>query len=80
MHTNTNVKQIWIENGIAKGIVLSNGKKIKSDNVIVCTGGLSYSGTGSTGDGYDMAKLAGHTVTKLYPSLVPLKTSEKLEI
>ena len=77
VHTNTNVKQIWIENGIAKGIVLSNGKKIKSDNVIVCTGGLSYSGTGSTGDGYDMAKLAGHTVTKLYPSLVPLKTSEK---
>lgn len=77
IHTNTNVKQIWIENSTVKGIVLSNGKKVQSDNVIVCTGGLSYSGTGSTGDGYIMAKSAGHTVTKLYPSLVPLKTNEK---
>ena len=46
------------------------------DGVIVCTGGLSYPGTGSTGDGYRFAKAAGHHVTKLYPSLVPLRTEE----
>lgn len=47
-----------------------------ADGVIVCTGGLSYPGTGSTGDGYRFAKAAGHHVTKLYPSLVPLRTEE----
>lgn len=77
VHTNTVVKNILIENGIAKGVVLTNGKEVFADSVIVCTGGLSYSGTGSTGDGYAMAKQAGHTVTKLYPSLVPLKTKQR---
>ncbi len=42
------------------------------DRVIVATGGLSYPGTGSTGDGYRFARDAGLTVTKLYPSLVPI--------
>ncbi len=52
---------------------MSNGKKVHSDNVIVCTGGLSYSGTGSTGDGYTMAKSAGHTVTKAISFLSAFK-------
>lgn len=46
------------------------------DSVIVCTGGLSYHKTGSTGDGYTFAKTAGHTVTKLKPSLVPLVSDD----
>lgn len=40
------------------------------DEVILCTGGLSYPTTGSTGDGYTLAKKVGHTVTELIPSLV----------
>ncbi|MCW8131516.1 MAG: aminoacetone oxidase family FAD-binding enzyme [Planctomycetota bacterium] len=44
--------------------------------VVVCTGGLSYAATGSTGDGYAWAKALGHTVTKLRPALVGLTLEE----
>jgi predicted flavoprotein YhiN len=44
--------------------------------VILATGGASYPGTGSTGDGYRMAEAAGHTIMKLRPSLVPLTVHE----
>ena len=44
--------------------------------MIVATGGLSYPTTGSTGDGYRFAEKAGHKVTELSPSLVPLHTKE----
>lgn len=47
---------------------------IKGNKVILATGGLSYPATGSTGDGYRLAKSLGHTVTELLPSLVPLET------
>ncbi len=76
LHLESPVDSIIIEDGKAAGIRLKNGKEEKADGVIVCTGGLSYPGTGSTGDGYRFAKAAGHHVTKLYPSLVPLKTAE----
>jgi len=76
IHLESPVDSILIEDGQAAGIRLKNGKEEKADGVIVCTGGLSYPGTGSTGDGYRFAKAAGHHVTKLYPSLVPLKTAE----
>ena len=48
----------------------------ESKSVIVATGGLSYPSTGSTGDGFRFAKSFGHTVTPVFPSLVPLKTTE----
>ena len=76
LHLESPVESILIEDGQAAGIRLKNGKEEQADGVIVCTGGLSYPGTGSTGDGYRFAKAAGHHVTKLYPSLVPLKTAE----
>jgi len=76
LHLESPVESILIEDGKAAGIRLKNGKEETADGVIVCTGGLSYPGTGSTGDGYRFAKAAGHHVTKLYPSLVPLKTAE----
>ncbi len=76
VHTNTAVKELLFEQNCIKGVALCNGKKVYADAVIVCTGGLSYTGTGSTGDGYDMAKATGHTVTNLYPSLVPLKAKQ----
>jgi predicted Rossmann fold flavoprotein len=49
---------------------------IEAQKVIIATGGLSYPGTGSDGEGYRLAKEAGHTVTPLRPSLVPLETAE----
>lgn len=62
-----------------EGIDTNTHKKevIKADKVILATGGKSYPVTGSTGEGYEMAKALGHTVTKLRPSLVPLKCEEK---
>lgn len=50
-----------------------------SDAVIIATGGLSYPSTGSTGDGYEFAKKFGHTVTELFPSLVPLHLSDNVK-
>mgnify|MGYP005606350591 CR=1 FL=1 len=50
---------------------------IKADKVILATGGKSYPLTGSTGDGYKIAKNLGHTVIPIKPSLVPLEVYEK---
>ncbi len=73
------VNSLIIEDSICKGIKLDD-KSIYADAVIVATGGLSYPGTGSTGDGYRFAKNSGHKVGKLYPSLVPFTLEEKEEI
>ncbi|MBQ9517504.1 MAG: NAD(P)/FAD-dependent oxidoreductase [Eubacterium sp.] len=56
-------------------VILENGDRIACDAVAVCTGGKSYSKTGSTGDGYTLAKSVGHTVITPKPSLVPLVCS-----
>lgn len=50
-------------------------KKIETDKVILATGGKTYPETGSTGDGYEIAKKLGHTITEIKPSLVPLTTN-----
>ena len=54
-------------------IKCSDGNEYTFDKVIICTGGLSYPQTGSTGDGYDFARKFGHTVTKPRGSLVPIE-------
>lgn len=72
----TEVKKISIEEGQVTGVVLSNNSFLAGEQVIVATGGRSYVTTGSTGDGYRFAREAGHTVTKLLPSLVPFETEE----
>ncbi len=74
---NTSVKSIDIQDGLAEGVVLESGERIKSSAVIIATGGLSYPLTGSTGDGYKFAKSAGHEITNLKPSLVPLVVKEE---
>jgi predicted Rossmann fold flavoprotein len=71
------VKSLWIEDGALAGVVTSAGEH-RADAVIVCTGGKSYPLTGSDGDGYRLAQEAGHTVTALSPSLVPLTTEGDL--
>lgn len=58
------------------GVKDSSGRTFYGDAVIVATGGLSYPGTGSTGDGYKLAKQVGHTVTELKPSLVGLVSDD----
>jgi len=73
---NTPVKELILENGAAKGVILADGTREYADKVIVTTGGLSYPTTGSTGDGYKMAEAAGHTVVPTRPGLVPLVTGE----
>ena len=73
---NTKVKEILAEEGSACGVLLSDGTRLESDAVIVCTGGLSYPSTGSTGDGYRFAERFGHRVTETMPSLVPFETAE----
>ncbi len=60
------------------GVVTEDGQEIRSDAVIVATGGKSYPMTGSTGDGYRLARQAGHRVTPLRPSLIPIVCEEKL--
>lgn len=74
-----NIEKNIEEKDIAEGVeFLLNGKKeyIKCNKVILATGGKSYPGTGSTGDGYEIAKKLGHTITKIVPSLVPLEAKE----
>ncbi len=68
-------RSICAENGKVAGVLTESGR-LDASAVILATGGLSYPGTGSTGDGYRMAKELGHTVTTLRPALVPLETQE----
>ena len=71
------VSEICVENGKITGCRTADGF-IESDAVIVATGGRSYPGTGSDGDGYRLAAAVGHTVTPLIPSLVPLTSKSKI--
>ena len=50
-------------------------RKVEAENVIIATGGVSYPGTGSTGDGYIFADRTGHKIEEVRPSLTPLRTS-----
>ena len=62
-----------VENSQIIGVI-AEGTKIKADKIILATGGKSYPLTGSTGDGYELVKKLGHTITKIQPSLVPLES------
>lgn len=73
----TEVSELLMEEGSIKGVLLSDGKKLHADAVIIATGGRSYESTGSTGDGYRFAKQAGHTIKDLRPSLVPFVVKEE---
>lgn len=73
---NTVVKEILVKDGKVFGVTLNNEEIIECDNVVLATGGKSYPATGSTGDGYVMAKKLGHTVIMPKPSLVGLVSDE----
>lgn len=69
------VSGISVSNGSVNGVIVG-GQVFDCRCCIVCTGGLSYPLTGSTGDGYRFAKAIGHSVTELRPSLVPLESPD----
>ena len=71
----TEVRGLLMEEDRVCGVVTQEGK-IRSDAVILCTGGLSYPTTGSTGDGHHFAKQLGLKVTDLRPALVPFTCKE----
>ena len=71
------VTRLLTEGGKIRGVELANGETVPAGAVIVCTGGLSYPSTGSTGDGYRFAREAGHGVAACRPSLVGLETAER---
>ena len=77
--TNTTAKRIITDDEKnVLGVELDDGKEIKTDKIILATGGKSYPVTGSTGDGYKLAKDLGHTITKIEPSLVPLTSHDEV--
>ena len=65
------ITELITENGICTGAKGRTGE-YHAKAVVVATGGMSYPVTGSTGDGYELARSAGHTVTEITPSLVPV--------
>lgn len=74
--TNTAVEEVIYEDGETKGIRLMDGEVIDAKAVVIAVGGKSVPHTGSTGDGYPWARKAGHTITDLFPTEVPLTSDE----
>ena len=67
---------VEVANNSVLGVTAESGKTFKADRVIIATGGMSYPLTGSTGDGYNLARKLGHSITTLSPSLIPLTVKE----
>lgn len=63
------------ENNVIKSVNLADGTIVDGDAFAICTGGLSYQSTGSTGDGYRLAESVGHSVTDIEPALISLVAS-----
>ncbi|MFV8827650.1 NAD(P)/FAD-dependent oxidoreductase [Alkalihalobacterium sp. APHAB7] len=74
--THSSVKEVRYDEEKVLGVTLENGETIDAQAVIIATGGKSVPHTGSTGDGYPWARKAGHTITDLYPTEVPITSNE----
>ena len=80
---NSVIKEILTEENVeneenaVKGVMLETGENIQANKVVIATGGKSYPGTGSTGDGYTLAKNVGHSITEIRPALVPFRLKEQ---
>lgn len=70
------VQNLILKDGSVCGVATKDGEELLAESVVIACGGISYPGTGSTGSGYALAKQAGHTVTQLRPSLVPLVSND----
>jgi len=93
IHTHAKVERLLVENERVMGVQVANPPgsvqepkakgqpasiEYRAKSVIIATGGASYPGTGSTGDGYRLAEGVGHTIIPIRPALVPLETSGKI--
>jgi predicted Rossmann fold flavoprotein len=76
IYTSSEVKNIVIKDNKAAGVNCQRGM-LQADAVVTATGGMSYPGTGSTGDGYRWAAAAGHSIIEPRPGLVPLLAHEE---
>ncbi|MDU7440187.1 MAG: NAD(P)/FAD-dependent oxidoreductase [Clostridium sp.] len=74
---NTKIEDLIVEDNTVKGVISEGGKRIYGDKVIVTTGGKSFPNTGSDGSMYDDIKKYGHTITPIYPALIPLVIKEE---
>ncbi|MCM3708161.1 MULTISPECIES: BaiN/RdsA family NAD(P)/FAD-dependent oxidoreductase [Cytobacillus] len=74
--TDSPILDVHYENGRVKSVELKTGDVHEADSVVIAVGGKSVPHTGSTGDGYAWAEKAGHTITELFPTEVPLTSSE----
>ena len=75
---NASVSDLVLKEDKIEGVKLSTGEIIKSDKCIVATGGMSYKGTGSTGEGYTLAKKVGHNIVDVKPGLVALSSNDDI--
>ena len=73
---NARVERIVAEGGRVTGVLLAGGETLPADAAIVCTGGVSYPATGSTGDGYALLMAHGHEIVPPKPALIPLTSGE----
>ena len=80
VRVNKPAKSLIIEDNRIAGLIFSGGNEIRADAVIIATGGMSYPATGSTGDGYSLARSAGHKIIPPRPSLVPIETEGETAI
>jgi predicted Rossmann fold flavoprotein len=77
LYTDVKVSEILVKDNKAAGVKTEDGRIFEAEAVILATGGSSYPGTGSTGDGYKMADKIGHRVVTPLPALVPLELEEE---
>jgi predicted Rossmann fold flavoprotein len=75
---NSPVKKLILDNNQVIGVLLENNSEILCDKCIIATGGKSYPKTGSSGDGYNLAKEVGHKIIDIRPGLVPLKSNDSI--
>ncbi len=73
---NSPVAEVLYDSGHVSGVLLKDGQSFTAKSVVIAVGGKSVPHTGSTGDGYAWAEKAGHTITELYPTEVPVTSSE----
>jgi predicted Rossmann fold flavoprotein len=76
VYTNSPVADLLYKDGHVSSVLLKNGTEIETKSIVIAVGGKSVPHTGSTGDGYAWAKKAGHTITELFPTEVPVTSNE----
>ena len=73
---NSPVKELMYEDGQVSAVLLKDGQRLSAKSIVIAVGGKSVPHTGSTGDGYAWAEKAGHTITELFPTEVPVTSNE----